>query len=79
MTSQVKTASDKSDIFLGNFRDLYVGTRSNMMLEISRSAYDPVSQESAFKKSQIFFRLTTRADSSIVKTSSFHLLKDVGV
>jgi len=79
VTSQVTTSANKTDIFLGNFRDLYIGTRSNMMLEISRSAYDPATQESAFKKSQVFFRLTSRADSSIVKTSSFHHLKDVGV
>ena len=77
-TAQIPTAAAKTNSYVGDYSDLYVGIRQDLALEISRSASDSEGN-SAFQRSQVWFRVSQRIDTLVVRPSSFHVLKDAGV
>jgi len=78
LTSQIPTSSEQTDAYLGDYGDLLVGILQGLTLEISRSASDNAGN-SAFQKSQVWFRQTMRVDTLVVRPASFHILRNVGV
>jgi HK97 family phage major capsid protein len=54
------SANNASDVFVGDFQQLLIGTRTQLVVEISRQAGD--SSGSAFRDMQIWLRAYLRAD-----------------
>lgn len=63
------TAKDASTAYVGDFRQLWLGMRTNLIFEVSREAAD--SDSSAFKDLQIWLRAYLRADVAVVRPSWF--------
>ena len=78
LTSQVPTETATSNIYLGDYGDLYIGVLQQLGLEVSRSAADNAGN-SAFTQSEVWFRMITRVDTLVVRPASFHIIRDAGV
>jgi HK97 family phage major capsid protein len=63
------SANNASDVFVGDFTQLLIGTRTQLVIEVSRQAGD--SSGSAFRDMQIWLRAYLRADVGVALPGYF--------
>ena len=66
------TASDASEAYVGDFRQLFIGMRTSIRLDVSREASD--GSEGAFTNFQVWIRAALRADVAVVRPDHFNLI-----
>lgn len=69
------SASNASDVFLGDFQQLLIGMRTQLIIEVSRQAGD--SAGSAFRGMQVWIRAYLRADVALAQPT--HFCKIIGI
>lgn len=69
------SASNASDVFLGDFQQLLIGMRTQLIIEVSRQAGD--SAGSAFRDMQVWIRAYLRADVALAQPT--HFCKIIGI
>ena len=62
-----------SPVLIGDFSGLAIGTRTNLVLEVSRTASDAAS--SAFASGQVFIRCYLRGDVQLLKPKAFCMVR----
>jgi len=81
VTNQVPTdmghgsADNASDAFVGDWRQLIVGMRTDLRIEVSRDASDLAS--SAFRNLQVWVRAYLRADVGVAQPTHFCVIKGI--
>lgn len=69
------TAENASEAYVGPFSEVWVGLRTQMLLEVSRQAAD--SSSSAFSALQVWLRAYLRADVVVTRPSHFVLIDGI--
>lgn len=64
-----------SEIYVGDFAQLWIGMRSEIQIQASREASD--SSSSAFKNAQLWIRALLRADVAVMRPTHFKILTAV--
>jgi len=79
VTNQVPTnlgaGTNESPVFVGDFKQLMIGVRTNLVVEASRAASDGTSR--AFESLQVFIRAYLRADIQLAHPA--HFVKITGI
>lgn len=68
-------ASNASDIYVGDFKQLGIGNRGAMQIEVSNAASD--GSESAFMQHQVWIKITMRADVVLLRPEWFVVIDGV--
>jgi HK97 family phage major capsid protein len=69
------SGSDESLAFVGDFSHLWIGMRTEVTIEASRSAAD--SSSSAFRNMEVWVRGYLRADVGVVRPTHFCVLSGI--
>lgn len=72
ISNQITTSSSQAHIFVGDFKQLYLGMRMGINVEVTQNTTD------AFKKCQYWFRATFFGDCYVVKPTWFYIIKNAG-
>lgn len=64
-----------SPVLIGDFSGLAIGTRTNLVLEVSRTASDSTS--SAFANGQVFIRAYLRGDVQLLRPKAFCVVRGI--
>ena len=82
MTNQIDiaetkgSATDASKVFVGDFRQLLIGVRTESRVLVSQSGHDPdaASTINAFKNLQLLVRVHARIDIALARANHFCMI-----
>lgn len=67
--------ANETEVYVGNFRELLWGVRTDLRLEISRQAAD--SENSAFRHGQVWIRAYLRGDVALARPNQFVVMTGI--